>query len=29
MALDALTGSLKLIDEEQVGPDRLQHYERV
>jgi diaminohydroxyphosphoribosylaminopyrimidine deaminase/5-amino-6-(5-phosphoribosylamino)uracil reductase len=28
MALDALTGSLKLIDEEQIGPDRLQHYER-
>jgi diaminohydroxyphosphoribosylaminopyrimidine deaminase/5-amino-6-(5-phosphoribosylamino)uracil reductase len=28
MKLDALTGGMKLFEEEQVGPDRMQHYER-
>ncbi len=28
MELDDLIGSLKLIEEEQLGPDRMQHYER-
>jgi diaminohydroxyphosphoribosylaminopyrimidine deaminase/5-amino-6-(5-phosphoribosylamino)uracil reductase len=28
MTLDALTGAMKLVDEEQFGPDRMQHYER-
>jgi diaminohydroxyphosphoribosylaminopyrimidine deaminase / 5-amino-6-(5-phosphoribosylamino)uracil reductase len=28
MKLDALTGSMKLVEEEQVGPDLLQHYDR-
>ncbi len=28
MRLDALTGAMKLIEEEQVGPDLIQHYER-